>query len=435
MPTPFKVCANCGVENATEKSSCSSCGYTFPSPECVQETFSEPVSSQERSPSSRRRPLLTRRNVVFGLGSASLLAALSTPLLVKGVSVLFASHGQEATIATISLEHAFLLGLAWSPDGKKLVACDDTGTLRIWNVANPLTASKSILSINAVARGIIQLFTLPDTQGETIPVVNALTWSPNGKYIAVASDVASIIDATTGTLVRALGSAKNNESIARIAWSPDGRYLATARSNGTNQKGNTRIQIWATNGWIEVRQLAGEYDTCSSIAWNRDSKRLLVAGDISTNPTLQSNVQIWEVETATPLHLQKVDYPGGASGAVWSPDGTFFVVGTGEKNGSVLHVYTTAGTLQATYASSDQSPLVAMTWSPSNRIVAVFGPSAGDANMVIYQWNALTGQILSTTTSSEDASSGGWDQYQFVWSPDGTQVAYTEVSYVVVWRP
>lgn len=434
MPTPLKVCANCGMENAMEKSFCSSCRSPFPSPESVQETLSEPASSQERSPSSRRRTRLTRRSVVLGLGGVSLLAALSTPLLIKGLPALFASHGQEVTIATISPEHAFLSGLAWSPDGKKLVACDDSGALQIWKIANPLTRSKSILSVDAVARGIAQLFTVP---GVSLPVVNAITWSPDGKYLATASASTSIVDATVGTLVRSLGPSGDDGDILQVAWSPDGQYLATASSNRTNQKGNTRIQIWATNGWTEVKQLAGEYDTCSSMAWNRDSKRLLIAGNISTNPVLQSHVQIWDIETASPLLLQKADSPDGISEAVWSPDGRFFAVGivAGEKNTSILRVYNTAGTLQTTYASSDQSPLVAMVWSPSNRIAAVFGPSTDDLSMVIYQWNASTGQLLSTTTSAENADTGGWDQYQFVWSPDGTQVAYTEVSEVVIWRP
>lgn len=434
MPTPLKVCANCGAENALKSISCSSCDSLLPQGEPDRETTLAPFSLKDGPIPFWKRARCIRRRVVFGLGGASLLAAISTPFLVSAVQHLLATHRQEIRIAAISLEHAFLTGAAWSPDGKKFAACDDTGIMHIWNIANPLTASQSILSVNVVARGIVQTFTIPNG-GDTIPVVNAMIWSPDGKYIALASDVASIMDATTGTLVRALGSAKNNESIAQIAWSPDGQYLATAHSNGTNQKGNTRIQIWATNGWAEGKQLAGEYDTCSSMAWNRDSKRLLIAGDISTNPALQSHVQIWDIETASPLLLQKADSPGGTSEAVWSPDGHSFAVGTGEKNRSVLRVYNTAGTFQAAYASSDQSPLVAMTWSPSNHINAVFGPSMDDASMAIYQWNASNGQLLSTSTAAETAEEGGWDQYYFVWSPDGTQVAYTEVSWVVIWRP
>lgn len=128
------------------------------------------------------------------------MAAISTPFVASAVQRLLATQRQEATIATISLEHAFLRGAAWSPDGKKFAACDDTGTMHIWNIANPLTASQSILSVNVVARGIIQIFPIPDG-GDTLPVVNAMTRSPDGKYIAIASDGASIMDATTGTIM------------------------------------------------------------------------------------------------------------------------------------------------------------------------------------------------------------------------------------------
>lgn len=30
---------------------------------------------------------------------------------------------------------------------------------------------------------------------------------------------------------------------------------------------------------------------------------------------------------------------------------------------------------------------------------------------------------------------GGWDRYQFIWSPDGALVAYTEFSELVIWKP
>jgi hypothetical protein len=39
--------------------------------------------------------------------------------------------------------------------------------------------------------------------------------------------------------------------------------------------------------------------------------------------------------------------------------------------------------------------------------------------MRIYNWNASSGQLLSISTSAQGADEGGWDQYQFAWSPDG----------------
>ena len=428
MMTPLKVCTNCGVENAMERSSCASCGSVFTQDEPERETTLAPFPLEENHIPLRRRARLTRRRVL-GLGGAALLAAIGTPFLVSAV----AAHRQEMTIVEISPEHSFLAGLAWSTDGKKVAACDDTGIMHIWAIANPLIISRSVLSVNVAAQGIVQSFTIPGQQG--IPIVNALAWSPDGKYLAIASDLASIMDATAGTLVRMLQPSKGDGDIVQIAWSPDGQYLATAKANRTNDKGNIHIYLWATNGWSETQQLPGAYDAISSMVWSVQGNRLLVAGDISTSPTLQSNVQIWDGETATPLLLQKAEYTGGTSGAAWSPDGNFFVVGTGEKNRSVLRVYTTAGTFHSTYASSDQSSLVAMVWSPSNHIEAVFGPSANDASMAIYQWNAANGQLLSTSTAAETAEQGGWDQYNFVWSPDGTQVAYTEVSSLAIWRP
>lgn len=414
MTTPLQCCTNCGAENIMAETACPRCGQDFPVAKAEQELLPVQFSSKEKLSPPQKLSRVTRRGVMLGLGGAAVLATIGVPFMIKVGQHLAATQNQEITLVPFSQDgDGFSSGMAWSPDGKKLVVYGDM--MYIWNIADPLTHSKNILKVNVALPGIVA----------------AAAWSPDGKYIAVASDLTSIVDATTGALLRSLGPrSSGNGGIVQIAWSPDGQYLATAYADGTTNEGNTRVQRWITKSWTQAKQLPGAYDEITSMAWSPNSKKLLIAGDISTNSDLRSNVQIWDGETTAPLLLQKADYSGGTYGAVWSPDGRFFAVGAGD--GNVLRVYTAEGTFSTSYASSDI--LVTMAWSPTNHLLAVFKPgSGGGLSMVAYDWDASSGQLRSTSFTHEEM--GGWDQYQFIWSPDGALVAYTEFSELVIWKP
>lgn len=427
MTAPLVFCTTCGAANAKQDAFCSICGQVLSLPESATGMLPAPAFLEEHRIQPARRFRLARRRMIAGLAGVAVLAALGAPFLITAIqNNLHAIQSQEVTITQDSPDHLLTL-VTWSPDGKRLATCEDTGKVQIWNIAN----SKCIMSFNG-------LLDQPNDLQMTNAYIAGINWSPDGRYIALANGPASIWDAKTGKHICSLSLSRNGSGLKAvyIAWSPDGQYIATGDTDGTIQKGNTRINIWATNGWVRVKQLSGPYDALSSMAWLSDSKKLLIAGDISANVALQSDVQIWDIGTDTPLLLKKADYPDKTYGATWSPDGTYFAVNaTGENNGSRIRVYNTAGKFQTFYASKDQSNLVAMAWSPANRIAAVFGPSRPDSNMTVYIWDASNGRLISTSTSAQNADQGGWDEYCFAWSPDGKRVAYTSASTLVVWQP
>ncbi len=73
--------------------------------------------------------------------------------------------------------------------------------------------------------------------------MNAVSWSPDGKRIASASDdgTVQIWDAHTGSGIftyKGHSSDPNNPGpVYGVAWSPDGRFIASASADKT-------VQVW-----------------------------------------------------------------------------------------------------------------------------------------------------------------------------------------------
>ena len=101
------------------------------------------------------------------------------------------------------------------PGGEHIASGDITGNIRVW------------MSVSGN--------TITTCQGHSAPV-HAVTWSPDGKCIASASEdsTVQIWEATTGKSVLIH---HQTVPVYAVAWSPDGRTIA---SGGDNHE----VQVW-----------------------------------------------------------------------------------------------------------------------------------------------------------------------------------------------
>ncbi|HXG46102.1 MAG TPA: c-type cytochrome domain-containing protein [Methylomirabilota bacterium] len=110
------------------------------------------------------------------------------------------------------------------------------------------------------------------------PVVSALAWSPDGRWLAVSGYHEVLLHSGDGSnlIARLLGESPRIES---VAFSPDGHRLAVAAS-APGRFGE--IQIWdltqptATNALQWARKVAT--DAVFGISWAPDGRRLAVGG-------------------------------------------------------------------------------------------------------------------------------------------------------------
>jgi WD40 repeat protein len=321
-----------------------------------------------------------------------------------------APHGPGATPkATVALFPAPLLtyqghsaavvGVAWSPDGKRIASCSDDGTVQVWNAA---TGKR------------IWTFTFP---GARENYVFAVAWSPDGKRIAAGGQtgVVAVLDEATGHSLALYNS--QSLQIEGIAWSPDSKRIVFGSEDGG-------VQVWDTTTGKQLLHYTGHTGSIFRVAWSPDGKEIASA-------SYDGTVQVWNATTGQ--HLQTYTMGVPVWSVAWSPDGSRIVSGTGSAglNGRVYSGNTakvwnaaTGQTLLTYNGHGDGNDVYALAWSPDGKYIA-----SGGSDQMVRIWNAATGQTVSISQDFEDTV---WD---VAWSPDGTEiVACSQDGTVKVWR-
>ena len=121
-----------------------------------------------------------------------------------------------------------------------MVTGSDDKTARLWALPEQGVGAPKLLRVLRVPIG-------PGNDGR----INAVALSPDGRFVAAAGgwnrsddNWVYIFDAATGKLIRRLG--KLNNVINHLTWSADGRYLAATLFGGEG------LRVWETAGWSLV---------------------------------------------------------------------------------------------------------------------------------------------------------------------------------------
>jgi WD40 repeat protein len=275
---------------------------------------------------------------------------------------------------TLHANKSQVRGVAWSPDGTKLVTGvqDQWSNLKVWDAKSGLELWKG----------------KADSW-----VINGVAWSPDGNRLAAGGEdgVATVWDAKTGKDLFHLEG--HHSDIGGVAWSADGRHLATASADGT-------AKIWDLQARKDVMTLSGHHDWVNDVAWNPDGKRL---GTASRDGT----AKIWDTEWNEPMAL--TGHTDKVWGVAWSPDGKRLATSGADMTAKIWDSSTGKQLLSFTDGNEWFNDVA---WSPDGQRIATAG---GDKTVRI--WDSQTGKILLT----EPQADAPW--MRAAWSPDGRQLA------------
>jgi WD40 repeat protein len=186
-----------------------------------------------------------------------------------------------------------LHGLAFSPDGSRLVTARDR-TAVVWEAAS----LKELMSLSGHSDG-----------------VTSVVFSPDGKHLATASfdTKAKIWDAASGKQIRTLSG--HDRGLTAVTFSPDGKRLATASDDGS-------AIVWETASGKQLLRLAGHTGGVTALTFSPGGERLATASEDGT-------VKVWN--TATGKQLLAWGSDAAVTCVAFSPDGGRLATASGYK--------------------------------------------------------------------------------------------------------
>jgi WD40 repeat protein len=353
----------------------------------------------------------------------------------------------------------FIHTVTWNSDSHTLLTAADDNTLRLWELDYGRLL-KDWHTIGGIpVPGIIRSNRL--LQGHT-GTINAISWHPDGKLLATASNDGGtrVWDSSTGQ--SSLTLVGHGRPVYDVAWSPDGSRIADGSDDNT-------ISIWKSGeqrqpcnfhaAFGHVSPGEGGRGGVRMIRWSSDGKLIASGG-------WDGFVRVWEVERSCSEMLQAVQVSRGwpVAALSWnssnsqlfisamdrflrrwnqatnqvhnivdcgkdcrifstalSPDGRHIVgmMSRGEAGGGAMiwdaNTFERKAMLDIPCADNAQ-----FAWSPNSEKIA------GICGTGIAIWNAHSGKVLAQITTSATA---------LAWNPDNMRIASAGIDGVIrIWR-
>jgi hypothetical protein len=237
---------------------------------------------------------------------------------------------------------SWVRGVTLAPGGRRVLSWGDDNTLRLWDVA----AGRESLRLKGHAEW-----------------VRCGAFLPDGRRVVSGSDdgTARLWDADTGREVRRFEGHKGY--VLGLAVSPDGRGLLTAGAD-------ERVRLWDVETGKEIRRFEGHEGNVNAVAFAPDGLRALSAG-------VDGTVRVWDLESG-----KEVRRLLGHRGTVWcvalAPDGKVAVSGGADRTARLWEV-ATGGELRRLRGHT--APVLSAAFAADGRQLAT-----GSADKTVRLW-------------------------------------------------
>ena len=271
-----------------------------------------------------------------------------------------------------------VLGVAYSPDGTRIVSGGDDGRVRQWD-------SESGAAVGTPLEG----------HGDW---VRSVAYSPDGTRIVSGGDDGRVRqwDSESGAAI-STPLEGHEDWVLGVAYSPDGMRIVSGGRDGTvRQWGSGRAAAIGTP--LEVRD-----GLVLSVAYSPDSTRIVSGGD-------DGRIQQWDSESGAAIGTPLEGHGDWVWSVAYSPDGTRIV--SGGNDGRIQQWDSESGAAIGAPLGGHDGGVLSVAYSPDGTRIA----SGGDDGRV-RQWDSESGAAIGTPLEGHD---GG--VLSVAYSPDGMRI-------------
>jgi WD40 repeat protein/serine/threonine protein kinase len=295
-----------------------------------------------------------------------------------------------------------ILGVAFSPDGSRVLVSDDQ-RVKVWGVATGRELPSE----------------LPSFEG-TAPRIQTVAFSPDGKHVATggADNVLRLWEVASGKKIRTFAAMETGGfGVRTVAFSADGSRLAS---------GTHYVTVWDAKSGNAIRRLRG-----LTVALSPDGTRAA-----TTNMTLDggiggpdSKVTVWDVKTGQVIHTLR-GHTARVTAVAFSLDGSR-LASCGFDN--KVKVWDPKTGRDICTLQGHRAWVTAVAFSPDGKRLA-----SGGYDQTVKLWDVAGGHELRTFRGHDDAitavafspdgavlASGSNDQTVMLWDVAGDQESQT----------
>ncbi len=206
--------------------------------------------------------------------------------------------------------YQYILGVAFSPDGKSILAGWKPGVARLWDLKTGY---------------VLQTFR---SAGDTF--TSSVAFSPDGKYVLTGNDGEAVLwDIRMGAKVRTFPHNFDDPFGAEASFSSDGKFVLVSSYHG--------VALWNVETGKMARAFPGNLEQLLGFAQlSRDGKYVLT-GDFPAGEWY-----LWDVQTGTKLRTFVETYK-----AAFTPDDKFILTHTQGSDGLALLLWEVRNPVQS----------------------------------------------------------------------------------------
>lgn len=312
--------------------------------------------------------------------------------------------------------HGKVVDVDWSSDGQTLASASLDGTAKIWRPHEE------------------QRYRSIDTDILVDHNRGISSWGPDGNEVAIVirnekrkpEYILLILDVrSNGSRTYGLDGVGESDEVERVTWSPDGRYLAVVARIADSIQADSifrNINVYDANSMRLIRSMKSGH---SSGVWCPDSLKL------ATCAPNQGVVRVWNIELADPVaDLESVAW---VDSIAWSPDGKFVAANAFNSTFKVWETGTWSEVLNRIHnrgAGNFYGGDRMLAWTHDSKRLAI-GSSDGSVSI----WNVAKGEreqvfpahaeqvrSLAISPNSARIATGGRDRTVKIWDMSGRQL-------------